>query len=66
MDITKPKQYTRTVYQVKKEIPTAKGGVEVSYPFQWMLFRPQLHAIAPFEYNQASRNENTQRGNEKR
>jgi hypothetical protein len=35
--------------------------VETSYPFQWLLFKPQLHAVSPFETNQPTRGENTHR-----
>lgn len=59
--IVQPKKYTRERFQQQANVPTAKGGVEVSYPFQWMLFKPQAHAVPVFETNQASRNENTQR-----
>ena len=59
--IVQPKKYTRERFQQQAEIPVAKGGVEVSWPFQWMLFKPQAHAVPVFEMNQASRNENTQR-----
>jgi hypothetical protein len=59
--IVQPKKYTRERFQQQANVPTAKGGVEVSYPFQWMLFKPQAHAVPVFEMNQASRNENTQR-----
>jgi hypothetical protein len=38
--------------------------VETTYPFQWLLFKPQLHACAPFETNQPSRCDNTQRATE--
>ncbi len=43
------------------EIPTAKGGVETTYPFQWLLMKPQAHAVEPFSMNEATRNENTER-----
>jgi len=59
--IVQPKKYTRETSREQASIPTAKGGVEVSWPFQWMLFKPQAHAIPVFETNRASRNENTQR-----
>lgn len=55
MEIVKPKAYTREKFQEKATIPAAKGGVETSYPFQWMLFKPQAHAVVPFEINQPSR-----------
>ncbi len=59
--VVQPKKYTRERFQQQNQIPTAKGGVEVTWPFQWMLFKPQAHAVPVFETNQASRNDNTQR-----
>jgi len=59
--IVQPKKYTRERFQQQAEIPAAKGGTEVTWPFQWMLFKPQAHAVPVFETNRASRNENTRR-----
>jgi hypothetical protein len=59
--VVQPKKYTRERFQQQAEIPAAKGGVEVTWPFQWLLFKPQAHAVPVFETNQASRNDNTQR-----
>lgn len=62
--VVQPKKYTRERFQEKASIPTAKGGVEASYPFQWLLFKPQNHAVTPFDINQPSRSDNTQRATE--
>ena len=59
--VVHPKKYTRERFQQQTQIPTAKGGVEVSWPFQWMLFKPQAHAVPVFETNQPSRSDNTER-----
>jgi hypothetical protein len=59
--VVQPKKYTRERFQEQKTIPAAKGGVETSYPFQWLLFKPQNHAVTPFDMNQPARNDNTQR-----
>jgi hypothetical protein len=59
--IVQPKKYTRERFQQQAQIPTAKGGMEVTYPFQWMLFKPQAHAVPVFETNAPSRGDNTQR-----
>ena len=59
--IVQPKKYTRETFQQRSEIPTASGGVEVTWPFQWLLFKPQAHAVPVFEINVASRKENTRR-----
>jgi hypothetical protein len=60
MEIVQTKQFSRTKNQETATIPIAKGQ-ETSYPFQWLLFKPQLHAVEPFEINKASRNDNTAR-----
>ena len=60
MEIAKTKQFDRKSYKTTTEIPVAKGQ-ETTYPFQWLLFKPQLHAVEPFETNKASRNVNTAR-----
>jgi hypothetical protein len=60
MEIVQPKQFSRTKSQETTTIPVAKGH-ETTYPFQWLLFKPQLHAVEPFEINKASRNVNTAR-----
>ena len=60
MEIAKTKEYSREKFQTQATIPIAKAA-EISYPFQWLLLRPQLHAIEPFQTNQPSRIDNTQR-----
>lgn len=60
MDIVQPKKYDKKEMQTPVKVPVAKG-VETTYPFQWLPFRPQAHAVTPFETNTASRNENTVR-----
>lgn len=54
------KKFDREGYKTKTEIPVAKGQ-ETTYPFQWLLFKPQLHAVEPFVTNEATRNANTAR-----
>jgi hypothetical protein len=61
MEIVQPKHFDKAKMQTKVQVPPAKGGVETTYPFQWLLFKPQNHAMVPFETNQASRDGNTQR-----
>ena len=51
------KKFDRKAAQTTYEVPIAKGA-EITYPFQWMLFKPQLHAVTPFETNRPSRLEN--------
>ena len=64
MEIVKTKQYSRKQYQDVATIPQSKAQ-EVTYPFQWLLFKPQLHAVTPFDTNKASRNENTARSGDR-
>lgn len=52
--------YKKENFQSKVDVTVPKEK-ENSYPFQWLLFKPQLHAVEPFEINKASRNENTVR-----
>ena len=59
--VVQPKKYTRSQFQQTADVRPAKGGIEVIWPFQWMLFKPQAHAVPVFEMNQSSRNTNTQR-----
>jgi hypothetical protein len=56
-----PKKYSKETMSTQVTIPAAKGGVETSYPFQWLVFKPQSHAVMPFETNQASRDGNKDR-----
>ena len=57
-DIVQPKNYDKTSMQTQAQIPVAKSR-EVTYPFQWLLFKPQLHAVEPFTTNKPSRETNT-------
>jgi hypothetical protein len=36
-------------------VPVEKNGKETTYPFQWLLFKPQSHAVAPFPTNEQPR-----------
>jgi hypothetical protein len=59
MDITKVREFSRDKWQEKATIPVAKSQ-EMTYPFQWLLFKPQAHAVEPFETYKSAR-ENTSR-----
>lgn len=59
--IVPPKKFDKKTMQTDVKVAPAKGGVETTYPFQWMLFKPQLHAITPFQTNEQSRLENVYR-----
>ena len=57
----KPVKYSKTAMQTTNELPAEKTGKETSYPFQWLLFKPQAHAIEPFETQSQSRLVNSER-----
>lgn len=59
--IVPPKKFDKKTMQTDVKVPPAKGGVETHYPFQWMLYKPQAHAITPFPTNEQSRLENVSR-----
>lgn len=56
--------YEKEKFQSKVDVTVPKEK-ETSYPFQWLLFKPQSHAVEPFEINKASRNENTARNGDR-
>jgi len=56
-----PRKYTKESMSTQVTIPAAKGGVETTYPFQWLVHKPQSHAVMPFEANQSSRYGNKDR-----
>lgn len=58
------KHFNREQSKEKVDVPVAKGK-DVSYPFQWLLFKPQLHAVEPFVINEASRNVNFARSGDR-
>jgi hypothetical protein len=59
MEIVKPTKYDKDTMKTKTEVPAQKVGTECSYPFQWLLFKPQAHAIPVFETQQQTRLDNT-------
>jgi hypothetical protein len=60
MEITKTHAYQRERFQQQAVLPVPKES-ETPYPFQWLIFKPQLHAVVPFQTNEDSRATNTQR-----
>ena len=64
MEIVQPKKYDKKEMQTKVDVPVAKG-VETTYPFQWLVFKPQAHAMTPFETNMSSRDVNTARSGDR-
>lgn len=59
--ITQPKKYEKVGMQTTHVLPAEKAGKESTYPFQWLVYKPQAHVIAPFETQQQSRLGNSER-----
>ena len=53
--------FHRQKMQVATDVPVEKNGKRSSYPFHWLLFKPQSHAVVPFPTNEQSRLTNTSR-----
>jgi hypothetical protein len=64
MSMVQLKQFTKETFGDKVTLPIAKER-ESSYPFQWLLFKPQAHAVQPFAINKATRSENTARSGDR-
>ena len=61
MDIVKTAKFDRPTQKQTTSIPQGRGNDTAPYAFQWLLYKPQLHAVEPFQTNEPSRNTNTQR-----
>lgn len=59
--IVPPKKYEKEAMQTAFTLPAEKAGKESSHAFQWMLYKPQAHSIAPFETHAQSRLDNSTR-----
>ena len=62
MEIVQPKQFDRATQKQTTAIPVGKGKDTTPYAFQWLLYKPQLHAVEPFRTNEPARQANTARG----
>jgi len=60
MDLVPTPTFPKAEFQTTVTLPVAKEK-ETTYPFQWLVFKPQAHAIEPFRTNEATRQENTER-----
>ena len=58
------KPFVKEKMQSSVTIPAAKDN-ETSRAFHWMLYKPQLHAVTPFETNKPSRDGNTARSGDR-
>lgn len=61
MEIVPPKKFEKDAMKTQVEVPKARDEASSSRAFQWMLYKPQAHAVTPFPVNQDTRNENTRR-----
>lgn len=59
MEIVQTKTFDRSTKKQTTSIPVGRGNETTPYAFQWLLFKPQLHAIEPFQVNEPGRNTNT-------
>ena len=62
MDIVQTKRFDRPSQKQTTTIPVARGQETSPYAFQWLLYKPQLHAVEPFRTNEPARQTNTSRG----
>ena len=51
-------KFTKKASQMTVSLPNAKES-QTTYPFQWLLMKPQAHAVAPFQTNVNTRDMNT-------
>lgn len=52
--------FAKKEFQTTVTLPPAKD-TETTYPFQWLVYKPQAHAIEPFRTQEATRSTNTER-----
>jgi hypothetical protein len=45
--------------RMTQTVTLPSGPTSTAYPFQWMLFKPQAHAVTPFQTNMPSRLSNS-------
>lgn len=56
--VTQTKKFTRETFQTTASRPKDS---DTNRFVQWLVFKPQLHAVEPFRTNEPSRNSNTSR-----
>lgn len=61
MDIVQTKPFERASQKQTTEVPVGRGNETTPYAFQWLLYKPQLHAVEPFQTNEPARSLNTVR-----
>ncbi len=60
MNVVQPKQYVKETMQSTVVLPRPEEQGNI-YPFQWLIFKPQAHAVEPFVVNEATRGGNVER-----
>lgn len=58
--VTQTKKFTRETFQTTAPASRPKDS-DTNRFVQWLVFKPQLHAVEPFRTNEATRNSNTAR-----
>lgn len=58
MEIVKPQTFRREGMQSKVEVPIRGEKETTPYWTTWLLYKPQAHAIEPFEVRKATRLDN--------
>jgi hypothetical protein len=57
--VTEPKLFNRQASKTAPPVSRPKEDTESNRFLQWLVFKPQLHAVEPFETNMSSRAANT-------
>jgi hypothetical protein len=57
--VTQTKTFNRQASKTTPPVSHPKEDTESNRFVQWLLFKPQLHAVEPFETNKPARAENT-------
>jgi hypothetical protein len=61
MEIVPTKKFDKDAMKTVVEVPKARDESESTRAFQWMLFKPQAHAVTPFSTQEDTRGNNTTR-----
>lgn len=54
-------KFNRDSMKTATPVSVEKSGKESNYAFQWLLYKPQSHAVVPFPTNEQSRLANKNR-----
>lgn len=61
MEIVPTKKFDKEAMKKTAEVPVARGSEVFDRFVQWLVFKPQIHAVAPFETNKDTRADNRER-----